>query len=261
MTTVPELCADLAAERAALLPLLAPLDEDGWRTPTPAVGWTVLDQVTHLAWFDDAAREAIADPDAFRARRRGGDDDVDGFVEGVRRAESGRSGAEALAWLRGAGEALVAAAVAADPEVRVPWYGPSMRVASSITARIMETWAHGQDVADALGVTRPPSGSLRHVAHLGWRALPYCFGANGLPVPEAPLRLELTDPVGGDLVLGPADAVDVVRGPLLDLCLVVTQRRHVADTALVAEGPVATAWLPIAQAFAGPPGAGRAPTA
>ena len=254
MSTVADLCADLDAERADLLPRLAALDDDAWRAPTPAAGWTVLDQVTHLAWFDDAARRAIADPEGFRATR-GGADDVDGFVEGIRRAESGRSGPDALAWLRATGADLVAAARAADPEVRVPWYGPSMSVASSITARIMETWAHGQDVADAIGVVREPSPRLRHVAYLGWRALPYSFTANGRPAPEAAVRLEL-----GDVVLGPADAVDVVRGSLVDLCLVVTQRRHVADTDLVAEGPVATAWLPIAQAFAGPPGAGRAPT-
>ena len=32
-----------------------------------------------------------------------------------------------------------------------PWYGPSMSARSFVTARLMETWAHGMDVADALG--------------------------------------------------------------------------------------------------------------
>jgi uncharacterized protein (TIGR03084 family) len=136
----------------------------------------------------------------------------------------------------------------------VPWYGPDMTLASSITARIMETWAHGQDVADTLGVTRTPTERLRHVAFLGWRAVGNSFRARGRAVPTEAVRVE-----AGQWTFGPAEATNVVRGPALDLCLVVTQRRHVADTALVAEGPVAAEWLSIAQAFAGPPGAGRSP--
>ena len=57
--------------------------------------------------------------------------------------------------------------------------------------------------------------------------------------------------------LGPADAADLVPAPALDFCLVVTQRRHPADTALVAAGPVAAVDA-IAQAFAGRAGPGRA---
>jgi len=136
----------------------------------------------------------------------------------------------------------------------VPWYGPDMTLASTLTARIMETWAHGQDVADALGIDRDPSPRLRHVAFLGWRAVANSFRVQGRPEPTAPVRVEL-----GEVAFGPDDAVDVVRGSLLHFCLVVTQRRHPADTDLVAEGPVATEWLTIAQAFAGPSGAGREP--
>ena len=54
-------------------------------------------------------------------------------------------------------------------------------------------------------------------------------------------------------------ATDRVTGEALDFCLVVTQRRHVDDTNLVVEGPLAADWIAIAQAFAGPPGAGREP--
>lgn len=251
---VDELCADLLAERADLIALLAPLDDDAWRTPTPAPGWAIVDQVTHLAWFDEAAHQSIVTPDHFRAARGEALADVEAFVDAVARANHDRAGADVLAWLRRAGSDLVAAARVADPSVRVPWYGPDMSVASTITARIMETWAHGQDVADALGAVREPSPRLHHVAFLGWRAVPNSFRTQGRPVPDAPVRLEL-----GEVVLGPDDAVDVVRGSLLDLCLVVTQRRHPADTDLTAEGPVATQWLAIAQAYAGPPGPGRTP--
>jgi hypothetical protein len=51
-----------------------------------------------------------------------------------------------------------------------------------------------------------------------------------------------------------------VTGPLEDFCLVVTQRRHLDDTHLVLEGPIAHEWMAIAQAFAGPPGPGRSPS-
>ncbi len=249
---VGELCDDLLAERADLEALLEPLDEAGWRTPTPAPGWQVLDQVTHLAWFDEAATLAITDPEAFRSGRAEVLADVDGFVDRVAREHHDRSGADVLAWLHRTGGQLTTAARASDPTVRVPWYGPAMTLASSVTARIMETWAHGQDVADALGVEREPSPRLPHVAFLGWRAFANSFRVRGRPEPEVALRVEL-----GEVVLGPPDAADVVRGSLVDFCLVATQRRHPADTGLRAEGPVATEWLGIAQAFAGPPGAGR----
>ncbi len=125
------------------------------------------------------------------------------------------------------------------------------------TARLMETWAHGQDVADALGTVREPSARLRHVAHLGVRTLGFAFTVHGLPAPQAPVRVELTAPDGGLWTWGPEGAADRVAGPALDFCLLVTQRRHRDDLALTAVGEVATAWLPIAQAFAGPPGKGR----
>ncbi len=245
------MCDDLLAERSDTLALVTGLDSDGWRTPTPAPGWTILDQVTHLAWFDEAALQAIVDPDGFRAARE--EARVDHLVEGVRATIGEVSGEAAVDWLQRAGDELVAAARRADPAVRTPWYGPNMSVASTITARIMETWAHTQDIADALGVVRAPSGRLAHVAFIGCRAFANSYMANGLLVPDAPVRVEL-----GDWAFGPEDASNVVCGSLVDFCLVVTRRRHVADTELIATGPVATEWLSIAQAFAGPPGSGRA---
>jgi len=140
----------------------------------------------------------------------------------------------------------------------VPWYGPPMSAASALTARIMETWAHGQDVADALGAVREPTARLRHVAHIGIGARAYSYLVNGKQPPEAPIRVELAAPDGDTWGWGPEDAVDRVGGPALDFCLVVTQRRHLADTMLQVSGPVATEWMSFAQAYAGPAGPGRA---
>lgn len=253
------LCEDLLAEREDLDRILASLDGGGWSTPTPAPGWSVLDHVTHLAFFDDTARLAVTEPDRFQAERDRMQSSAPDLVDAVAAEHRGIAGEDARAWLRRSGVALTGAVLSADPERRVEWFGPDMSLASVVSARIMETWAHGQDVADALGVERSPTPRLRHVAFIGLRTLPHNFAAHGLPVPDRPVRLELAGPEGGVWAIGPDDAIDVVRGPALDFCLLVTRRRHRADTALVAEGGVADRWLDIAQAFAGPPGPGRRP--
>src|SRR5438270_8404544 len=151
-----KLCEDLVAETADLEALVVPLDASGWATPTPAEGWDVKDQVGHLAYFDDRAHESMTDPDAFIAHRADVLSHPD-FPDRIA-AESRRfDGRDTLAWFRRARAALVDAARTTDPSRRVPWYGPDMSVASSITARIMETWAHGQDVADAFNMERKPT--------------------------------------------------------------------------------------------------------
>ena len=261
MTTpaIEAVAVDLAAEAGALEALLLPLDERSWSLPTPADGWCIKDQVSHLAYFDDACRVALVEPAAFVADLDAAMADLDGMTNRVAVAHRDLTGAELLTWWGDARSAMLPAARAADPSARVPWFGPSMSVASQLTARLMETWAHGQDIADALGVEREPTDRLRHVAFLGVRTLPNSFQARGLPLPEASVRVELVAPSGESWDFGPADAADRLRGPALDFALAVTQRRHPADLALVSDGPVARQWLEIAQAFAGPPGAGRRP--
>jgi uncharacterized protein (TIGR03084 family) len=255
-----DLAAALEAETASLERLLTDLDGAGWQRPTPAEGWSIRDQITHLAYFDDAAATAIAEPDRFRAERDAVLADLERIPDRMAREHRSVSGPDAHAWFRRARAHLVEVALAADRGVRIPWYGPDMSVASMLTARIMETWAHGQDVADALGAPHAVTPALRQVAHLGVRTLPNSFRARGREVPEVEVRVELIGPGGDEWEWGPSDATDRVRGPALDFCLVVTQRRHLADTTLDVQGPVAAEWMEIAQAFAGPPGAGRPPT-
>jgi uncharacterized protein (TIGR03084 family) len=253
------LLADLAAETAVLDSLVARLDEARWRAPTPAPGWSIHDQVTHLAYFDETATQAAADPDGFRAgaaelMRLGGR-----FPDEIARRHAALPPAGALAWFRRARAGYLAAFRGLDPRQRLPWYGPDMSAASSVTARLMETWAHGQDIADTLGVWHPPSARLRHVAHLGVSTFSFTFQLNARAVPVAPVRVELAGPDEDRWTWGPADAANRVTGPALDFCLAVTQRRHLDDLVLTITGPVATEWMSIAQAFAGPPGQGRQP--
>jgi uncharacterized protein (TIGR03084 family) len=201
----------------------------------------------------------VVDPDAFREWVKGASKEL--------RPEDGTEGDIALGrtitpaqllerWRAGRG-AMLTAFKPLDPKLRVPWFGPDMSAVSFATARLMETWAHGQDIADAIGVQREPSDRLKHIVHIGVTAIPWSYTVRKLDLPTEPIHVAVTAPSGETWTWGPPDATNVVRGPALDLALVVTQRRHRNDTALEAVGPVANEWLSIAQAFAGPPGPGR----
>jgi uncharacterized protein (TIGR03084 family) len=252
------LAEDVRAESAVTRGLIGGLDDAGWHTPTPASGWDITDQVSHLAYFDEVTVQSAVDPKAFIAERTAaetaGGIDPDTIAARFR----DRSGAQMLTWFDEARRELLSTFVTIDPAARLPWFGPAMSAASSLTARLMETWAHTQDIADALGVTREPTGRLRHVAHIGIGARAYSYAVRGQPLPPVPVRVELVPPPGGGVwTWGPADAKDRITGPALDFCLLVTQRRHRDDVALAIEGPAATQWMAIAQAFAGAAGPGR----
>lgn len=253
------LVEDLEAEQHALDVLLRTLDAPAWAAVTPAPGWTIQDQIVHVAFFDRAATLSMTDPEAFGREAARAAEDYDAYHDGA--IAAGRSlepGTLLEDWCAGAA-AFRSAARAADPTRRCDWYVTEMGVVSLVSARLMETWAHAQDVRDTVGAPPEAADRLRHIAHLACRAMPYAFVANGLAVPGEPVRVELTLPSGGAFVYGPPAAPDRVTGSVVDLCLVATQRRHVDDTELTATGDVAEAWLPIAQAFAGPPGPGRRP--
>ncbi|GGQ08596.1 TIGR03084 family metal-binding protein [Streptomyces mutabilis] len=250
---------DLREESEELDALVARLSPEEWRFATPAPGWTIAHQIAHLAWTDRAALVAVTDEDGFGALVEQALAAPDRYVDDGAEEGARLEPATLLATWRDGRAALDKALRASSPGARFPWYGPPMAAASMATARLMETWAHGLDVADTLGVTRPPTARLRHIARIGVRARDFAHAAHGLTPPAEQFRVELTGP-GGDLwTYGPEDAPQRVTGPALDFCLLATQRAHRADLALTAEGPDADRWLDIAQAFAGPPGAGRPP--
>lgn len=250
---------DLREESEELDRMVAGLSAEQWGLPTPAAGWTVAHQIAHLAWTDRSALLAVTDKYGFhelveQALAAPGSFVDQGAEEGARIPPE-----ELLTRWRKGREALDSALRAAPPGARFPWYGPPMSGASMATGRLMETWAHGQDVADALGVTRTPTDRLRHVVRIGVRARDFAFTVHGLPVPDEEFRVEVRGPSGELWTYGPEDAPQRVTGLALDFCLLVTHRAHRADLAVCAEGPDADRWLDIAQAFAGPPGSGRAP--
>jgi uncharacterized protein (TIGR03084 family) len=252
---LPGLLADLAAESTELDGLVSALPAAGWATSTPAAGWTVAYQVAHLAWTDELALAAVTGPGGFDA------DPSEGAVDAAAAAGAAAPPAELLDRWRSARGSLAAALGDLPPGAAIPWFGPPMSAASMATARLMETWAHGTDVRDALGRETRSTPRLRHVAHLGVRTRAYAFGQHGLPAPAADVRVELTGPDGEVWTWGDPDAAERVTGPSLDFCQLVTRRRHRQDLRLRAEGAVADRWLDVAQAYAGPPGSGRPPRA
>ena len=249
---------DLCAESEELDLLVAELSPEQWALATPAPGWTVAHQIAHLAWTDHSSVLAVTDQDAFAREVEKALAAPGNFVDNGAEEGAGKPPEQLLADWRAGRKALADALREAPTGARFPWYGPPMSVASMATARLMETWAHGGDVADALGVARTPTDRLRHIVRLGVRTRDFAFGVHGLTPPFEEFRVELTAPSGELWVYGPENATDRVTGPALDFCLLVTQRAHRADLDLTAVGEDADRWLDIAQAFAGPPGAGRA---
>lgn len=251
---------DLAAETESLFEVVEGLAEGpggGIDTVTPSEPWTVRDQISHLAGFDMKARIAATEPERFLAELEADfGDGGDALMESHFAAGRGLSPAGVLDWWATERRALIAAFRSLDPAERIPWYGPPMRTRSSAEARLMETWAHGVDVVDALRAVRSPTDRLFHVAELGVKTFRFSFQNRGMDVPETRVRVVLTGP-SGTVRTWNADSSDSVSGPVEDFCLVVAQRRTLADTDLQVSGPVASAWMSIAQVFAGPPGPGR----
>lgn len=264
MPSAADIRQDLIAEQQSLDEMVSALSPAEWRRPTPSPGWSVADQIGHLAYFDRTAADAIRHPDAFRATAADLFETV-GAAEGALSLDDLTLGPyrqmdpDGLlgAW-RAARSELAEASIGLGDDTRIPWYGPDMGARSFLSARVMECWAHGQDVADALDLERTPTDRLQHVARLGVNTRAWSYLNRGLPPPAEPVRVVLEAPSGSLWTYGPDDAVESVTGPALDFCLVVVQRRHLDETDLRTT-PLGREWMEKAQAFAGPPTEGPPP--
>lgn len=249
--------ADLRAESDDLDALVAHLPADRWADPTPAPGWTIAHQIGHLLWTDRVALTAVTDEAGFAELMTAAAANPAGFVDDAATELAAVSPAELLTDWRVTRGRLHEELLAVPDGRKLAWFGPPMSAASMATARLMETWAHGLDVADALGVIRPATQRLRSIAHLGVRTRDYAFIVNNLTPPAEPFLVELRGPSGDTWSWGPSDAAQRVTGSAEDFCFLVTQRRALSTLDVNAVGEDAQRWLTIAQAFAGPPGRGR----
>jgi len=247
-----QICDDLEAETAALAAVVDGISEEQWLADTPAEGWDVKETIVHLIQADVAASLAVTDADGFQeAKAAMAAEPSRGLAFLGQRGD--KSGAEVWQWFTDERSKMIAAFRARGPKDRIPWFGPDMSTLSFATARLMETWSHGQDVADTFGRDWPATDRLRHVCHIGVTTRGWSYVNRGMEFPGGDVRVELTAPSGEVWTWGPEDASDTLRGSALDFALVSTQRRHHSDSDLVADGPLAAEWISIAQAFAGPP--------
>jgi uncharacterized protein (TIGR03084 family) len=250
------LLADLAAEAMVVHAMIADINPEQWDWQTPG-GWSIRDQISHLAFFDEAALSALTTPERFRV-----DADVlralgPSVPDMIADRYHALGPTELQTWLRTARANLMQGLAASDGDRQVPWYGPDMTARVAATARLVETWAHGQDIADILGVTRVATDRLRHIAHLGASTIGVTRPWRD-PMRDATVRVDLAAPGGDRWIWGTDAAADVITGPALDFCLVLTQRRRVADTALRVDGSAASDWLGATWTAAGITGLGCA---
>ena len=258
MTDTQALFADLAAEGDALDALVADLSPQQWRSASASPGWTAAHQIAHLTWTDDIAILAATDPDGFAARLKEAIAAPTSLVDNAAAEGAQLPPADLLGQWRKGRSAMVDALKAVPPGQKLPWFGPPMSAASMATARIMETWAHGQDIVDGLGLARQPTARLRHVAHIGVRTVGFAFMVHNLPVPAEPFRVELTGPNGAAWTWGRARGDEPghrTRPRLLPSGHPTPSPRRPATSSSSVNR--LRQWATIAQAFAGLPGEGR----
>ena len=255
MTASGEPFADLAAEGEALDELVAALDEDQWDLPTPAPGWTVRHQIAHITSTARIAKTAATAPQSLP---QGAVADFDAALDAALQPFLIQPPATLLATWRAEREAATQALAAVPAGTLLPWLTRPMPPAVLARAGIMELFAHGQDIADAIHADREYTDRIRHVVSFAEGNRDFGYQVRGLTPPRQPFRLELSAPSGSLWTSGPVDAPDRITGPAVDFCLLVTRRRHRDDLALLACG-AADRWLDIAQAYRGAPGPGRVP--
>jgi len=249
------LVAELEAEHAVLDELLVSLSDDQWDLPTPARGWQVRHQVAHLAYFDwVGTASAAGDPSRLRAIREQSAGLRDGHAVSLMLLQSRlpMAPADLLADWRANAAALRETFRSTPGDPKVLWGAGPMSFDSFITARLMETWAHGLDCFAAVGREPVDTDRIRHVCHIGYRALPHGFrrARREMPAPLDQLRLELTSPSGQSWAFGPDDAPNVVRGPAGQWARVAVQRMRPAEArGLSADGALAKQAIEVARAF------------
>jgi len=259
---VKGICSDLRDEYEELDVLVNSCSEHEWRQATPFYSWSIYDEIAHLCYTDSNTLLAMEDAEVFKVHAR----KLVAWMEKENRLMEFTyedMGKPSLAGLldrwREVRKQLLQRAQMHRPKERFPWYGPSMSTQSLMTARIMEVWAHGQDIYDTLKITRRNNDSIRHIAHLGVLTYQWSFINDQQEPPKESPYIELTAPSGELWRWGDISTEDYVKGPAVDFCLLVTRRRHLQDLALEYRGMAARAWLQIAQCFAGPPEPGPGP--
>ena len=248
--------SDFLVECDAVFGLLSPLSENDFANQTQFKGWTINQIIQHLLFFDRLAAVSMTDEGAFDIQYAALNDLLENGMALTKATDLVLAGLGGIklrtAWAQGTKD-LTAVFTEADPKARVKWVGPSMSARSSITARLMETWAHAQAIYDLLGVRRVNNDGIANIVRLGVNTFGWTFSNRAEPVPDAMPLVRLKAPSGVIWMYGDANSEQSIEGLAEEFCMVVTQTRNIADTSLDVRGPHAARWMEVAQCFAGPP--------
>lgn len=259
MADLNDVIRDLAAEGEQVDRLVSGLSASQWRLPTPAPGWTIAHQIAHLASIFNLAALAASNPLAFQAVTAQLSDDFDANVAVALARYLSSPPDELFARWQAERAAVVQALLAVPPGEVVPWLVRPLPPAVLAAAGMMELFGHGQDIADTLNMRLERTDRIKHLVEFAVRTWDFGYIARGLTPPDVRFRFEVTAPSGTIWKFGQPDGEQLISGPAVDLCLLVTRRRHRTDLALDASGHEAEHWLNIAQAYRGSPGQGRSP--
>jgi len=250
-----KLCLDLLAEYNELNTALSTLTEQQWQQKSLFKSWSIYDHVEHLHFFDLQGLSAIQQPKTFEhfVMQFKEKAKVQNFVEIAREYIGLQSHQQLLATWSNTYLELIHCLQNFSTEQKLPWFGPPMSALSFISARLMETWAHGQSILDTLNITRTGTDRLYYIAELGVKTFSWSFKGKNLPVPAIKPFVELTSPSGEIWRWNDPQSPSKISGSALGFCQVVTQTRNVADTDLISNGECAEQWLAVAQCFAGKP--------
>jgi enediyne biosynthesis protein E11 len=264
MTDIPEphrALAVLRADSEAIEAMVAGLTDEQWQQETPAEGWTIADQVAHLAFVFSLAATAAGEPEKFRAIAEGvqGFGQFDAAVNAALEPYRALTPAEILGRFRLERDKSIEALSAIPADATVPWFVNPLPPVVLASAGMLECFAHGQDIADTLGVERTHDDRVQYLTTFVAHTRDFGFAAHGETPPAEPFRFELTLPSGRVWTFGPEDATDRVTGDAVDVVLLAARRRHADDLAVTGTGEAAQRWLSVAQAYRGPAGTGRRP--
>ncbi len=249
-----QVITDFRDEVDELHTFLKTLKAEDWERETGFMEWTPWDVVAHLHFFDMVSSVSIEGEEAFAAERT---NLISSIMDGssnkqiARKRFAGLDASALLAQWQTTAHSLCDALGAADPKLRLPWFGPDMGLQMFTTARYMETWSHGQEVYDLVGGSRTPTDRIKNIATIGVKTFGWTFINRKEEVPGPPPYVSLSAPSGDVWEWNEASESECIRGSAVDFCHVVTQGRNIADTKLEVTGPVATKWMSIAQCFAG----------
>lgn len=262
MSEIPEpqrAVAVLRADTEAIEAMVAGLTDDQWQLETPAAGWTIADQIAHLSFVFSLAGTAAGEPEKFRgiAASVQGFGEFDAAVNAALEPYRALASADLLARFRAERDASLDALATIPADETVAWFVNPLPPVVLASAGMLECFAHGQDIADTLGIERTHDDRVQYLTTFVAHTRDFGFLAHDETPPAEPFRFELTLPSGRTWTFGPQDAANRITGDAVDVCLLAARRRHPDDLDVTATGEDARRWLPIAQAYRGPAGSGR----